>query len=109
MPNGLLEKCFGRFPVQLPKQPLGVRAQFDNNRFGGQIGGPVLKNKLFFFVNAEYEPFGQAGGAGAVCSPTGASFAVIHATPGLSATNVAIFEKYVAPGTNGSSGCAPIN
>ncbi len=83
--------------------------RFDNNRFGGQIGGPVVKNKLFFFVNAEYEPFGQAGGAGAVCSPTAASLAVINATPGLSATNVAIFEKYVAPGTNANAGCAPMN
>lgn len=83
--------------------------RFDNNRFGGQIGGPVLKNKLFFFVNAEYEPFGQASGAGAACSPTAASLAVINATPGLSATNLAIFEKYVQPGTNAGSGCAPIN
>jgi hypothetical protein len=83
--------------------------RFDNNRFGGQIGGPILKNKLFFFVNGEYEPFGQAGGAGAVCSPTAAGFATINATPGLSATNLAIFEKYVAAGTNADTGCAPIN
>jgi hypothetical protein len=81
--------------------------RFDQNRIGGNVGGPVLKNKLFFFVNYEYEPLGQTGGT-PTCAPTAASFAVINSYPGLSATNVSEFEKFVPPGTLPSS-CSPLS
>jgi hypothetical protein len=69
--------------------------RYDNNRFGGNIGGPILKNKLFFFGSAQYNPVGQASLPGApVCTPTAAGYATLASTPGLSATNLGVFQQY---------------
>jgi Carboxypeptidase regulatory-like domain len=72
--------------------------RFDDNRMGGNLGGPILKNKLFFFGNVEYNPVGIATVLGSpICAPTAAGFSALDSTPGISANNLAVFQKFVAP------------
>ena len=62
------------------------------------FGGPIIKNKLFFFGALEYNPIGAAAVLGSpVCAPTSAGYSALAALPGISATNLAILQKYVAP------------
>src|SRR5215813_313912 len=78
--------------------------RFDNGRFGGNLGGPILKNKLFFFGMYERTQQGSAGGAGAIETPTTAGFAILDSIPGLSSTNLGVMKQFVpaAPSQTGS-------
>jgi len=77
--------------------------RYDNNRFGGQMGGPVLRNRLFFFQNFEYNPIGSSGGSTSIYSPTSTGFTTLDSLSGLSSTNLGELEKYLTPAATASS------
>jgi Carboxypeptidase regulatory-like domain len=67
----------------------GIDVPFQRNQFGGAIGGPIIKDKLFFF--ADSERIKQDSGGSIALSPTFAS--VQAATPFL---NTPYRETYSA-------------
>ncbi len=82
--------------------------RFDDNRFGGNVGGPIIKNKLFFFGSAQYNPVGQATVPGApVCTPTAAGYSTIAGIPGISANNLSVFQTYATPAPSAADNPCP--
>lgn len=73
-------------PVSLPNKRNGLTStpRFDQNQVGGSIGGPVRKNKLFFFGNMETDRRAEAPSAGNATSatiPTAAGYALLSSVP----------------------------
>ena len=73
-------------PVTLPNKRNGFThtPRFDVNEVGDSFGGPVKKNKLFFFANLENDRRAEApssGNATAATIPTPAGYAMLSSLP----------------------------
>jgi hypothetical protein len=70
--------------------------RYDMNRLGATIGGPIIKNRLFFFGSAEYAPLGEAYiPSSAVYAPTAAGYQAIASIPGISQTNFNVLKQFL--------------
>lgn len=76
-------------------QGLDGKPRYDQNRFGGNLGGPVLRNKLFFFGDYEYNPLGQTLPSGLVYAPTQAGYNTLTANSAVNQNNLSVMKQYL--------------
>ncbi len=72
-----------------------LHPRYDNNRFGGSVGGPIRKNKIFFYGLYEYNPIGRSATPGALQAPTAAGWATLAGIQGINPTNLTQLKTYV--------------
>ena len=78
-----------------PNVALNFQPRFDFNRYGGQAGAPILKDRLFLFGNFERQTTGSAGSSTAFCSPTAAGFSTLSGMAFASTTNYGVYKQFV--------------
>ncbi len=86
-------------------QGITSNPRYDENVVGGYLGGPIKKNKLFYFTNFDYNPMGLATTSpNPKFAPTAAGYAQLASMPGVSQTNLSVLQKYAGAAAQATPG-----
>jgi hypothetical protein len=72
-----------------------LHPRYDNNRFGGSVGGPIKKNKIFFYGLYEYNPQGFSSTPGTLFAPTAAGWTTLSGIAGINQTSLGQLKTYL--------------
>ena len=104
----LLNRNLNAIDQAAKRQGTFSNPRYDQSHLGGGIGGPIIKNKLFYYGLFEYNPLGQASvPSSAVFAPTAAGYATLASLPNVSQTNLSILKQY-APATGAQVKTTPV-
>jgi hypothetical protein len=73
------------------------RPRDDFNRVGGDIGGAIIKDKLFYFGAYQYQTRGTAGATATLGAPTAEGYARLSTISGVSPFTLGLLRNHVAP------------
>ena len=93
------------------RQGVTSNPRYDQNRLGATIGGAVIKNKLFYFGDFEYNPLGNSATPGQqIFAPTAAGYSTLNGLSGISKTNLKVLQTYLpaAPAATASTTVAGV-
>jgi hypothetical protein len=80
-----------------------LHPRYDNNRFGGSVGGPIKKNKVFFYGLYEYNPVGTSSTPGALFAPTSAGWSTLGGLSGINQTSLSQLKLYLGTAPTAAS------